>query len=487
MYSLGSTRSGIRWWWPRVVSPRPAYQPIAAQIVLVNTPGVTTSDLSFFTYRNRAGPSIPSRATPPTPPARTSRTRPTARLGRPEAPGDPGRRRHGGHHPALGVPLAGSFTARYAVDVDDPLACRAVVLEDDTGPGGCGLRPVRPDLPPRSDDERRARPPGQRRPSPRSGCWWPPPTPTPPPAPPGSWAPRPPRPTWRPLPAYRQRHRPRRRLRPARVAWGSGQETGVSFNRRFKMRDGTVRMNPGRRNPDALAPVAPIDPEVGVLWVEGTDGDPIACLTSFSLHYVGTGHADHVSADYFGAYARWMQRLFGPQLVPCCSTGPAGTSTTWTCTTPAAFRTPPGGARRRSWPGETCAWCSGPPPFPEDLGAGDGPAPLRPQGRHPRRPGDRPPASWPSPDLPPARRVAPLAWTPVAPLLGGGLYPAGQRPAAVRRGDAPPGRPPGADGDGGAGPPRGEQACVALPGEVFVELGLQLKGRARPRSATGPP
>ena len=42
-----------------VVSPRPAYQPIAAQIVLVNTPGVTTSDLSFFTYRNRRRPLYP--------------------------------------------------------------------------------------------------------------------------------------------------------------------------------------------------------------------------------------------------------------------------------------------------------------------------------------------------------------------------------------------------------------------------------------------
>jgi len=31
-----------------VVSPRPAYQPIAAQIILVNTPGLTTADLTFF-------------------------------------------------------------------------------------------------------------------------------------------------------------------------------------------------------------------------------------------------------------------------------------------------------------------------------------------------------------------------------------------------------------------------------------------------------
>ena len=36
-----------------VVSPRPAYQPIAKEVVLVNTPGVTTSDLSFFEYRRR--------------------------------------------------------------------------------------------------------------------------------------------------------------------------------------------------------------------------------------------------------------------------------------------------------------------------------------------------------------------------------------------------------------------------------------------------
>jgi microcystin degradation protein MlrC len=42
-----------------VVSPRPAYQPIASSIILVNSPGVTTSDLSFFTYHRRRAPLYP--------------------------------------------------------------------------------------------------------------------------------------------------------------------------------------------------------------------------------------------------------------------------------------------------------------------------------------------------------------------------------------------------------------------------------------------
>jgi microcystin degradation protein MlrC len=42
-----------------VVSPRPAYAPIASEIVLVNTPGVTTSDLSQFTYTRRRRPLYP--------------------------------------------------------------------------------------------------------------------------------------------------------------------------------------------------------------------------------------------------------------------------------------------------------------------------------------------------------------------------------------------------------------------------------------------
>jgi microcystin degradation protein MlrC len=42
-----------------VVAPRGAYQPIAARIILVNTPGATCADMSQFDYRRRRRPLYP--------------------------------------------------------------------------------------------------------------------------------------------------------------------------------------------------------------------------------------------------------------------------------------------------------------------------------------------------------------------------------------------------------------------------------------------
>jgi microcystin degradation protein MlrC len=42
-----------------VVSPRPAYQPIAAEIILANTAGVTSADLGSFVYAHRRHPLYP--------------------------------------------------------------------------------------------------------------------------------------------------------------------------------------------------------------------------------------------------------------------------------------------------------------------------------------------------------------------------------------------------------------------------------------------
>ena len=42
-----------------VVSPRPAYQEIASEIILVNTPGATSANLSSFIYQHRRVPLYP--------------------------------------------------------------------------------------------------------------------------------------------------------------------------------------------------------------------------------------------------------------------------------------------------------------------------------------------------------------------------------------------------------------------------------------------
>ena len=75
-----------------------------------------------------------------------------------------------------------------------------------------------------------------------------------------------------------------RRLRPARVGFAGAQEDRITFCRRWHLKDGTVRMNPGVENPDLVRPTSATDPELAMMYVEGTDGTPISAVANFSLH-----------------------------------------------------------------------------------------------------------------------------------------------------------------------------------------------------------
>lgn len=90
---------------------------------------------------------------------------------------------------------------------------------------------------------------------------------------------------------------------PGTLRIGKSQETRIAFNRRFHMRDGSVKTNPGKNNPDVIRPVGPIDPDVYALLAESNQGDPIGVLINYSLHADTTG-GDQISADYSG----WMEK-----------------------------------------------------------------------------------------------------------------------------------------------------------------------------------
>jgi len=95
-----------------------------------------------------------------------------------------------------------------------------------------------------------------------------------------------------------------------KVACLSGEEHGVSFNRRFIMKNGKVITNPGIGNPDIVKPAGPIDPEVGVLAF-GEDYNKIdGLIVNFALH-TDTVDGYEVSADFPGVMNDVIRRQIG--------------------------------------------------------------------------------------------------------------------------------------------------------------------------------
>lgn len=113
-------------------------------------------------------------------------------------------------------------------------------------------------------------------------------------------------------------------LQPAALASATAHESRVSFNRRYWLRDGTVRMNPGYANPDVLRPAGPIDPEIGIVHITTASGAPLAAVLSFALHFVGTDDQYAYSADYFGHVGRLFQRVYGPDFGTVFFNGASG-------------------------------------------------------------------------------------------------------------------------------------------------------------------
>jgi hypothetical protein len=130
-------------------------------------------------------------------------------------------------------------------------------------------------------------------------------------------------------------------LQLAEVGWAVAPDPDDVFNRRWKVQAdillpnpfGTVdqvRMNPPAGSDKLIEPAGPTDPDVSLLAVRrASDGKPLAVVANYSLHYVGDVGAGHISADYFGAFARRLARMLSadeldPPAVVMMSNGTSG-------------------------------------------------------------------------------------------------------------------------------------------------------------------
>ena len=112
---------------------------------------------------------------------------------------------------------------------------------------------------------------------------------------------------------------------PAEIAHASGDVREEVHNRRWHMKDGTTRMNPGYMNPDAICPAGPTDPQLGLLIArDPVTKVPLALYANLALHYVGTSNGLAISADYFEYFASAMQRIAGADFMVILANGTQG-------------------------------------------------------------------------------------------------------------------------------------------------------------------
>lgn len=107
----------------------------------------------------------------------------------------------------------------------------------------------------------------------------------------------------------------------ARVA--TGRAEGISFNRRI-LREGQQEAiwQPQKLTPKDR-PAGPVDPEVGVLVFEAGD-KPVASLLNFAMHPTSVGGGVKISADYPGVFTKLVSERHGADMISIFANGTCG-------------------------------------------------------------------------------------------------------------------------------------------------------------------
>ncbi len=96
-------------------------------------------------------------------------------------------------------------------------------------------------------------------------------------------------------------------LQPSRMSFAVGTAPHIAFIRRYRMKDGSIRTNPGINHPDIVSPIGEADERVGVLRFDRADHS-VVVLASFGVHPDTIGGCN-ISADWPGFARRTVERV----------------------------------------------------------------------------------------------------------------------------------------------------------------------------------
>jgi len=113
-------------------------------------------------------------------------------------------------------------------------------------------------------------------------------------------------------------------LEPVTLTSGYAVEERLSFNRRFHMKDGSVRFNPALLDPNVVRPAGPIDPQVGIVLLHKANADvAVAAIVSFAMHLDTVGGTEY-SADYPRFVEDRLKNALGPEFTLLFGAGTCG-------------------------------------------------------------------------------------------------------------------------------------------------------------------
>lgn len=116
------------------------------------------------------------------------------------------------------------------------------------------------------------------------------------------------------------------KLAPVNASVAIGKAEGISFNRRI-LREGQQEAiwQPKTLTPKDR-PAGPVDPDVGVLLFQGSGADatPVASLLNFAMHPTSVGGGVKISADYPGVFTKLVSERHGAEMISVFANGTCG-------------------------------------------------------------------------------------------------------------------------------------------------------------------